>query len=179
MVQHVQSLGTHLSQGSQFPERATFVLPGQGSPVPLLLDNPFPGFVIINTINRSQICQVAGSVSMAGLSVEFSSSGDLLRGGWWFCSRWLLFLFLRSTLLFTFQDGLSVLHIPLAFTLSCQFRIFVGHTEQNLFLSREFVFVYRLVCRSQISVQAWRGWRNLYPWGGSPLIFLLPIKSLT
>ena len=83
---------------------------------------------------------------MVGLSVEFSSSGDLLRGGWWFCSRWLLFLFLRSTLLFTFQDGLSVLHIPLVFTLSRQFRIFVGHTEQNWFLSRKFVFIYRLVC---------------------------------
>ena len=107
-------------------------MPGQGTPVPLLLDNPFPVFVIINTINRSHLCQMAGSVSMAGLSVEFSSSGDLLRGGWWwFCSRWLLFLFLRSTLLFTFQDRLSVLYIPPLFTLSRQFRIFVGHTEQT------------------------------------------------
>ena len=150
MVQRVQPFCTHLGQGSQFTKRVLL----RCSSVSLLLDYSVPVLVIINTINRSHLCQMSSPVSIAGLSIEFFNSGDLHRGGWWWSySRWLLFLFLRSTFLFAFQDGLSVLHIPLLFTLARQFRIFVGHTEQNWFLSREFVYIYRLVRQTQISVQ--------------------------
>ena len=106
-------------------------------------------FVVVDTIDESHLCQTGGPVSVARLSVQFSGSGDLLWGGWrWFWSRWLLFLFLGSTLLFTSEDGLAVLHIPLVFTLSRQFRILVGHTEQNWFLSREFFYIYRFARQS-------------------------------
>ena len=108
-----------------------------------------PVFVVVDTIDESRLCQTGSPVSVAHLSVQFSGSGELLWGGWWwFWSRWLLFPFLGSTLLFTCQDGLAVLHIPLVFALSRQFQIFVGYTEQNWILSREFVYIYRVVRQS-------------------------------
>ena len=162
MVQPPQPLGAHVSQGSQFPER-TFL---GCSPVPLLLHNSVPVFVIVHPIDESHLCQMGGPVSMARLSVQFFSSGDLLRGGWWFGLWRLLFLFCCSTFSFALQNFFFVLHVPLVFPLFCQVWIFVGHTDQNWFLSRGFVYTYRLVCQSQSSVQGWRGWRECGTHGG-------------
>ena len=165
MVQPPQPLGAHVSQGSQFPER-TF-----------LGCSPVPVFVIVHPIDESHLCQMDSPVSMARLSVQFFSSGDLLRGGWWFGLWWLLFLFCRSTFSFALQNFFFVLHVPLVFPLLCRVCIFVGHTDQNWFLSWEFVYIYRLVCQSQSSVQGWRGWRESGTHGGStPDLF---IKLLT
>ena len=117
--------------------------------VPLLLHNSLPVFVIVDTIDESHLCQMSVPVSVAGLSAQFSSSSDLLwRGWWWFWSRWFLFLFCCSTFSVSLQNFVFVLHVPLVFSLLCQVWIFVRHTEQNWFLSTEFVYIYRLVRQS-------------------------------
>ena len=72
-----------------------------------------PGFVIVHPIDESHLCQMGGPVSMARLSVQFFSSGDLLRRGWWFGLWRLLFLFCCSTFSFALQNFFSVLHVPL------------------------------------------------------------------
>ena len=146
-----------------------FGLSDQGSPVPLLLDNPIAIFIIVHPIDKAHLGQMGGPVSVAGLAVELSGSRNLLWGGCWFGSRCSLFLLGRATVLFTLQNLNPVSLVPLPFSLSRQVCIFVGHTEHNWFLSREFVYIYRLVHQSQSSVQGWHGWRESgTQWGVHP-----------
>ena len=91
----------------------------------LLSHNPLPVAVVISAIDRSHLFMMAVSVSIARLSVKFFSSHCLLGGRWAFRSRLLLFLLCCWMLLFSFQNGLSILHIPLFHG----FRILVRHDE--------------------------------------------------
>ena len=103
-----------------------------------------------------------GSVSVAGLAVELSCSRNLLWGGCWFGP-----LLGCATFSFALQNLLLVFLVPLSFSLSRQVWIVVGHTEHDWFLSREFVYIYRPVHQSLISVQGCCGWRESGTHGGT------------
>lgn len=127
MVQLVQPLGAHVGQSSQFPEPIFLGC----SPVQLLLDDALSVFVIVDSVDESQLGQMSGPVSVAGLSAELSGSRNLFWGRSWFRSRWLVFLFGSATFSFVLQNLVFVSLVPLPFSLSYQVWIVVGHTEHN------------------------------------------------
>ena len=79
------------------------------------MDNQVAVSVIIDPINQTHL---RGSVSVAGLTVEFSGSRNLLSGGCWFGSLCSLFLLGSTPFTFTFQNLLLVLLVPRSFSLS-------------------------------------------------------------
>ena len=60
-------------------------------------------------------------------------------------ARWVARYRLQATFAFTLQNLVLVSLVPLSFSLFREVWILVGHTEHNWFLSREFVYIYRLV----------------------------------
>ena len=156
-----------------------FGLSGQGSSLPLLLDDELSVSVMVHPIDETHLGQMSGPIAVAGLAVELSSSRNELWGGCWFGSLWFGLPLGCATFAFTPQNLVLVSLVPLSFSLSRQVWILVGHTEHNWFLCREFVYIYRFVLQSQSSVQGWRSWRESGTQGETPLILLLPIKPLT
>ena len=79
MVPFDQEGRAHVGQRSQFSERAgvLLVLLGQGSPLQLLMDNPVAVSMVIITVDQTHLGQMGGSVTVAGLPVQFSGSGFL------------------------------------------------------------------------------------------------------
>ena len=146
-----------------------FGFSGQGSPLPLLLDDELSVSVMVHPIVETYLGQMGGPRSVAGLAVELSGSLNLLWGGCWFGSPWFGLPLGCATFAFTLQNLVLVSLVPLSFSLFRQVWILVGHTELNWFLSREFVYIYRFVLQSQFSVQGWRGWREPGTHGGDPL----------
>ena len=75
MVQFDQAGRAHVRQRSQFSKRAgsllgLLTLLGQGSPLPLLMDNPVAVSMVIITVDQSHLGQMGRSVSVAGLTVQ-------------------------------------------------------------------------------------------------------------
>ena len=77
-----------------------FGLSGQGSPLPLLLDDALSLSVIVHSIDETHLGQMHSSVSVAGLAVKLSGSRNLLWGRCWFGLRW-----------FGLPFGLHIVHV--------------------------------------------------------------------
>jgi len=120
----------------------------------------------LSAIDCSHLFTMAGSVSIACLSVKFFSSCCLLGGGWEFRSRLLLFLLCCSTMLFSFQNGLSILHIPFTLILFHGFQISVRHDETGV----KGVRLYLSSCPPIIALGPGMAWVEgiWYPWGFHP-----------
>ena len=122
MVQFDQAGRTRVHQRSQFSERVRLALLGQGSPLPLLMDNPVPVSMVIITVDQSHLDQMGGSVTVAGLPVQLSGSGFLFwRRGWFGLGWW--FGLPQGGPPFTFPPLHLVLvsQVPLSFTRSLGF----------------------------------------------------------
>ena len=81
---------------------------GVGSTFMLLSHNPLPVAVVISAIDRSRLVTMAVSVSIACLSVRFSSSHCLLGGGccFFFATGCCCFRFNMASLFFTYHSSL-------------------------------------------------------------------------
>ena len=96
------------------------------------MDNPVAVSVIVHPIDVTDLGQMGGSVTVAGLPVQLSGSGfPFWRRGWFVLGWWFgppqgspPFTFPPENLVFASQ-------VPLVFTLLCQVWIFVGHPEHN------------------------------------------------
>ena len=133
----------------------------------LLSHNPLPVAVVTSVIDCSHLFTMAGLVSIARLSVKFFSSHCLLGGGSKFRSRLLLFLLCCSTLLFSFQNGLSILRIPFMLIPFHGFQISVRHDETGSCQGGSSISVVLSANHSPWSRDGVGG-GNLYPWGVHP-----------